>query len=138
MLNTSVVGTVANSSLPSIEVMPPSNSSTAAYSSLLMSLEVSCPNLLPFNRRHCLALIAAATQVSQSVTFHYAMSSFYGITKRALSVNTIINCPSLLPLYCQHSLALTAAATQVCTLMCCRLLVYYVCKEKGHCIHICY
>lgn len=43
-----MVGVLANSSLPSIEVVPPRNGSNTTWSALLMTLEVDAPSLLPF------------------------------------------------------------------------------------------
>jgi len=80
VLNTSVVGSVANSSLPSIEVLPPSNGFNVTWSALLMNLEVTSPNLLPFTHRKQLLLTALTTQVSvmeyMSALFFSFSSSF--------------------------------------------------------------
>lgn len=74
VLNTSVAGVVANNSLPSIKVVPPSNASNIAFSTLLMNATVNAPSLLPFNRRHRAALVAAATQVTTTIKPHDAFA----------------------------------------------------------------
>ena len=47
-MNTSVIGKLANSSLPSIEVVPPSNGFNETWSVLLMTINVDAPGLMPF------------------------------------------------------------------------------------------
>lgn len=63
VLNTTVIGTVANSSLPSIEVLPPSLGFNVTWSALLMSLNIASPNLVPFTHHKRLLLTAVTTQV---------------------------------------------------------------------------
>ena len=48
VLNTSVIGRLANSSLPSIEVVPPSSGFNVTWSALLMTVDVDAPGLRPF------------------------------------------------------------------------------------------
>lgn len=64
ILNSTVIGTLANSSLPSIEVVPPSNGFNVTWSALSMILEIDAPNLLPFTQvkqRTLTALVVQAT-----------------------------------------------------------------------------
>ncbi len=63
VLNTTVIGTVANASLPSIEVLPPSNGFNVTWSALLMTLEITSSNFTPFTHSHQLLLTALTTQV---------------------------------------------------------------------------
>ena len=63
VLNTTVIGTVANASLPSIEVIPPSNGFNVTWSALLMTLEITSSNFTPFTHRQQLLLTALTTQV---------------------------------------------------------------------------
>ena len=51
-----MVGKLANSSLPSIEVVPPSNGFNVTWSVLLMTLDVNVPGLIPFvqDKQHLL------------------------------------------------------------------------------------
>lgn len=48
VLDTSVVGMLTNSSLPHIEVMPPSSGFNVTWSGLLMTIDVAAPGLIPF------------------------------------------------------------------------------------------
>jgi len=64
VLNTTVIGTVANASLPSIEVVPPSNGFNVTWSALLMTLEITSANFTPFTDSHQLLLTALTTQVT--------------------------------------------------------------------------
>ncbi len=63
VLNTTVIGAVANASLPSIEVVPPSNGFNVTWSALLMTLEITSSNFTPFTHRQQLLLTALTTQV---------------------------------------------------------------------------
>ena len=84
-----------------------------------MNLEVDCPGLLPFNRHHRLALIAAATQVS-TLTLRWYKPVCISVTPllnrtelHLLAMNLELECSGLLPFDCHYYLALIAAATHV-------------------------
>ena len=66
VLNTTVVGYLLNCSLPSIEVMPPSNGFNVTWSALMMTLEINAPNLIPFTKDKQLTLTALTVQASAS------------------------------------------------------------------------
>ena len=66
VLNSTVIGTLANSSLPSIEVVPPSNGFNVTWSALSMTLQIDAPSLLPFTQdkqRTLTALVVQATDL---------------------------------------------------------------------------
>lgn len=68
VLNTSVVGMLANSSLPHIEVMPPSSGFNVTWSGLLMTIDVAAPGLIPFvedKQRLLTGLVIQAGSLSQ-------------------------------------------------------------------------
>lgn len=64
VLNTTVVGMLANSSLPAIEVVPATNGFNITWSALLMTLEITSESFLPFNNTKQRLLTAITTQVS--------------------------------------------------------------------------
>lgn len=75
VLNTSVVGKLANSSLPSIEVVPPSNGFNVTWSVLLMTLDVDVPGLIPFldDKQHLLTGLVIQAGSGSVKMMHVAM-----------------------------------------------------------------
>lgn len=67
VLNATVVGLVLNSSLPSIQVMPPQPPMNTTPASLLMTLDITSSALLPFTVDKQRILTGAVIQVGCSV-----------------------------------------------------------------------
>lgn len=64
VLNTSVAGTMVNSSLPSIMVVPPTDGQNVTWSAILMTLQIEAPGLLPFTDAKQRLLTGVVVQVS--------------------------------------------------------------------------
>ncbi|KAL0037531.1 hypothetical protein WJX77_001281 [Trebouxia sp. C0004] len=81
VLDTTVIGTVANATLPSIEVVPPSNGFNITWSALLMTLEITSSNFTPFTYQQQLLLTALTTQVLQQYGANFVSIQSYNSTE---------------------------------------------------------
>lgn len=68
---------LANSSLPHIEVVPPSSGFNVTWSGLLMTIDVAAPGLIPFvedKQRLLTGLVIQAGSLSQQANASYHVS----------------------------------------------------------------
>lgn len=81
VLNTSVAGTMVNSSLPSITVVPPTDGQNVTWSAILMTLQIQAPGLLPFTDAKQRLLTGVVVQVLQQYGAAFVHIQSYNATQ---------------------------------------------------------